>query len=270
MQYKYRWVYAILLLTLIAVSGFIFIILPLENSIRLLVANKANLLEQIKQNKLANTQSKVNSSETTKNRNFIDRNKIFLRDVLVLLPANGLILHSISFTSNELTELTASEILHLTLEGDFFQFSNFIFNLIHQISDVIFTNFELQVNNKGRLNINLELLLINLNNFSFHNEASLKTSKIFNLKFARDPFCHLQTNTITEMNTSIYSLKQMKLIGVIQQSGKSQAFILLPNEAIAVVDTSTRLGRESAKVIDIKPNKMVVELPNKKKMELYL
>lgn len=264
MKYKQRWfIFVLALLSLI--GGFYWYILPLQVTINALKIQRKEYLLQIKENQINKKVNQLQQVIKLDKKIFISDQKKLLTKLFYLLNENNLLIQSMIIAND--SEIPTHQVIQLQLNGRFVALAHFLLQLQGELRSVVIKQYFLNQRNHEQLSVQLELLMLT------ENEGWLLQNKMMpSSQFAvfNSPFCETAINSWAIFDTSTVPLKQMKMVGYLEQKELRKALILLPNGILFDISQSSILGKEHGVVIDVNSQKTIIEFGNKQRMELIL
>lgn len=191
-----------------------------------------------------------------------------LSDLLVQVHMSGLAIKSVSFGSKSKLNFNEAAIVHLLVLGDFEQMSSLIGQLSRQARPMLVLDFSGQSTERNKLIFSMDVLIL---------KSKMKNSGMEPIggKSIFNPFCFsgnaaLLSSENDASHLDSLSLKQMKMVGYLQQGGYRQAYILLPNKSVFVMTPGSLIGKERGLVLKIERDHALLELQAKKRFVINM
>lgn len=256
MQYKYRWLYAILLFFILIALAYWWVLSPSLQIIKekrtqiQVIENELRLLEK----------SRVDIHHAPK--------RIMQKmDVLALLPiltqSKHVRIRSVTTKSMKLNETK----IKLVLEGEWLNLSEFIRVLSEQVPNGIIENISLQISGINQLQLAVDWVLLTE---SITTDSVIKPPLQMHNLFCLTSDSAVPIRSNDSVTASLSGLQEMHMVGYYAQGERRQALIALSNGAVEVVHLGDQLGREKGWVTNIQSDKIEVMLPSQQKIILKM
>jgi hypothetical protein len=260
MQYKYRWIHAIVITLVIFMLGFFYTLQPDLEQLANLRKREAHLVQRLAMHKKIIKQKiiKIDRMAKENSPSAQDARPHFLADIVALVHLHGLIIQSMKMVPLLSDAIT----LHLVLKGNFQQAMSFAFALSKPVYPAFILDFSYQVSEKNKVILTMKVLMLDGNRQIDDPQEILSP--------LHNPFCFGRSaNELDSKNEenkrASTPLTQLKMVGYLQQDFRCQALILLPTNAVIAVVVGSILGLEHGNVIAVTKDHVVVELPDKRR-----
>lgn len=242
-HYQYRWVYAGMVFIFILVFGFFYDIKPLKNQLNHLTKNKNQLTKQL-------SMLRISEKNKTKPPSFtIIKPSESMTQFLELVHGSGITLVAMHAGETDST--------NFNFKGDYLQLSSFMLNAHQQLPALLIKNFSYEVADQNKLMLSIQV--------EFAQMIEAQTRQPIQKKLAHNPFC--QTAFISA-NLQKYSVKQLKMVGFLQENERQAALILLPDHQMILAQVGTYLGKERGLVRAINNQQVLILLSHQNKFIL--
>ncbi|MEO8402284.1 MAG: pilus assembly protein PilP [Gammaproteobacteria bacterium] len=185
-----------------------------------------------------------------------------LNNIFDAIRESHLVMQSIQPTENQIALGEGSLTYNLLLQGDFNQVVSFFKNLEEYHVSYLINHFEFSAEN-NHWNFSIELRVFN----HYFKSSRQKSSFVFDADRENwlDPFCYDYFRDITYSSTAVtdrVSIKQLKLVGYLQQKNQLSGIVLMPNGESITVLAGDRLGIEQADIMKITETELVLRVKN--------
>jgi hypothetical protein len=248
MHYQLRWLYLVIInLTLLAISYICDIQPKLQQLSELRHAEK-KLIKN-----LSFASSLAEKSQNIKNVTSISKKSEWekIQVLITRMHANGLMIR----------EISASErAMNWVVEGNLQQWYLFILSLETLNHLIHVRDFSCKLNEKNNLVFIMDILQSREYIYPLSKQRMSKQRKKPNaLQYSFCPPEGMPYSLSQSDNVSV-SIQQMKMVGYLHNSQRTQALVLLPNKMMLKVAQGEHLGREHAVITEIYKDKMIAKL----------
>lgn len=252
MQYQYRWLYAVILSTILQFFGFFYLINPQWLQI-VSLKREINNHEQIlslmhdekKQPKMLMKPFIILSQSQPE----------FIFDLISVANMKGLNLSSLHLLSSK---DPYGLFVHLILLGSYSQFIDFVdsFEDSRYPVTILDFNYKSTKNNQAEFAMDISIIKTNIER---HVLTHIDVTKTYN------PFCISGggfVEQIDNINLQTVSLSQLKMVGYFEQDHTAFALLALPNNRIKDIKLGAIIGREQGVAMHISKDKIDVRMPD--------
>lgn len=275
MQYKYRWIYAILLCFVLTTMDYIYDTNPLLTQLQLLKQAKHQLLAEI--NVAQASLKNVHRLPVTQSKNIIHVSALL--DLTMLLQKNNLSIDDFSLKINPWQDSDQLKI-HLVVSGYAKSLLNFLLQLNQEDFSMLIAHFKIMTILENQLSLSEDALITKKNSQSrsllknnMMSEISLmcpsKNSNELLMTAGSDQLLS-SLDLAVSPGTVATHISYLKMTGYLQYDKQPpQALILLPNKTSAIIKQGSVVGLEHGIVTEVEPDQVHIQLPNKQ-WKLYL
>lgn len=263
MQYKYRWIYAMLLFLIIVSFGYLYDVKSLLTELDSLKLSKREFLQKLSVQKKANQNQFIDKIQ---NKQIEYANPLL--NLVMLIQKTGLHINELHLTNTNSLINDKYAKIHLLLMGYFQNLIDLLLELHHQRFSILMSNFKIIILDNSKVSFSVDFLL-NANQLQ-------PIDAINNTVFGSGLMCsdpHSNKILLYQNNSRLLTtpIEFLKLNGYLQYSDQStQALIALPNNTTVAIGKGSIVGLERGVVVDIQSDYILLELSNKKQWKIYL
>jgi hypothetical protein len=239
MHYYYRWYYAIGASFFICFIGILFDIQPCWLRFQSAKKTERELIHTLQSLRLMTKESVHYPLEMMQatTHSAVD----------LVLQLTGLIKQS----GAQLVELNSShsDFLHAVVSGNYHQLVAVMAALPRQPAPMLIGNFSFRSDTTGALQLMMDVAAL---------KHHLPIKHPVSVAILRSPFCF--TEQISTATSAIYTLASLKMVGFLQQDERAEALFKLPTGSLFAVRDGMQLGKEQARVIDVRRDAVRVRL----------
>jgi|GEM_PF-6192936 hypothetical protein len=269
MRYQYRWFYAAAMMLLLIAAGYFEVIAPEVRQLILLNMREQELKDKIHASSRIVTQvsgSKRSRRETQKEE------LSWLQDLSGRVHLSGLSLEAVRVISSHNLQMPGSKTAQLVVQGGFPQMMALLSAADKEDFSTQIQDFVIRLTAQDQLQMNM--MIVPRQNADPLTESALGNVPV-DSQGMHNSFCmpeiikdKIQVQDASE--SSHVPLALIKMIGYVHQGGRAQALALLPDHRMIPVSVWSEIGKEHGIVAAIQPDRMVINVPGKKKLEVKL
>lgn len=258
LHYRYRWLYAVILTTILQLIGFFYGLNPAW----LQIAGLKRQMQNNRQMLLSLLQDEKNQAQikTVKKRLIVSSAQSqseLIFDLISLANIKGLNLGSLQLL---LSKDQSILLLHLILLGSYSRFLDFARRIEETRYPVTILDFDYKPaqNNQNEFTMDIAILK------AFKIKIERRAHTQINLPKTYNPFCASEggLQQMDHIHVQTVPLLQLKMVGYVEQDHHVFALLALPNHRIKEVSLGEVIGREQGVVIQISQNKIDVRMPD--------
>ncbi len=273
--YSYRWFYASAISCFLLLIGYLYILQPQWVVWQQQQSVQQQLMQQIKksaqQYKNTKTLRRVPPLKQKDIQPQALRNTI--AELVALARTHDLQLQAIQ------TGEQANKKIHLIMQGHFEKLTAFVTTLLQQQESIMIADFSYQVEHKNTAHISMDIqtitqtLSVPISAVAVAATAFMKKPILFFDPFCRNDFfntVNVQSQPRAMMQTSTIPVKQMKMVGYVQQGKTQYAWLSLPTGEVIAVHIGNVLGVERGRVTTIAPYFLTLTFSQQPNLQLTM
>lgn len=266
MKYAYRWWYVSGMVLIIALGGYLFAVKPglariaRLNKIENRLGTDLLYAKQLSASLQGRAQPKKISLPRTQTE--------WLSDLFTQVYLSGLIVQSLSVLPREPGDAQGGIVVKLKAQGHFPRLMAFVTALGRLDYPAAVMDFSYGIVEQDQFLFTARILMLGAR--PLHTTPDPFRQGSLPIK---TPFCAAAKTLVSraqdeKITTHTLPVRMLKMVGYFEQSERRQAILSLPGHAVVAVSLGEVLGKEGGRVTEIKPDQVLITLPDQQSIML--
>ncbi|RDI48642.1 pilus assembly protein PilP [Aquicella lusitana] len=259
--YPYRWLYALVVTLIVIACGFFYDTQPHFARLKELTTRTQQLAQQYAAiNRFMLKEKRDEKANKKQTHEDLAAPADNLSDLLVQADLNEISVRAVRLLTGTSLDAVNHLRIYFAIEGGFQSLFPFVTGLAES---ALISSFALKTTKQNQLLFTMDLMLLEKSKrFHLYPLAGAAKSETAN------PFCRAE-NRVEAVNPQdaawqqSISITHLRLAGSLQQDRHRMALVIYPNGRLITVSSGSVLGKERAVVKEIKPDSILMVLPDK-------